>query len=79
MLIAHVPPSPVAADSASSGATPGSRATWRDVRIAVPRAELGRISGDASAWASVLIEVAGGAYVDLGRIMLSGTARAADT
>jgi hypothetical protein len=75
VLIAHVPPSPAAADSAGLGAAPASRAAWRDVRITMPRAELDRIRADASAWASVLVEVAGGPYVDLGRIMLTGTAR----
>jgi hypothetical protein len=73
----HAPPSSTAADSAAQAAAPDARAAWRDVRITVARAEFDRIPADASAWASVLVEVGGGPYVDLGRIMLSGTARPA--
>lgn len=69
VLIAQVPPA--SPDSASGDAG----AAWRDVRITAPRAELDRIRADAPAWAGVLVEVARGPYVDLGRIMLSGTAR----
>lgn len=89
-LIARVPPSPAEgawlgaspapgakSDTASTGASSGARAAWRDLRITVPRAELDRVRADAPAWAAVLAEVAGGPYVDLGRIMLSGTARPA--
>jgi hypothetical protein len=72
VLIAHAPPAPAAADGAAPAARPG--AAGRDVRITVSRAELDRIRADASAWTSVLAEVGGGPYVDLGRIMLSGTA-----
>lgn len=66
---------PPESDGASLGAALGFQATWRNVRFSVPRGELDRIRDDAAAWSAAIVQVSGGPYVDLGRMMLSGTAR----
>lgn len=53
----------------------GIAAHWVDgVRFAVPRSRLVEIGRESSRWADALRRLAGGPYVDLGRIMIEGTA-----
>jgi hypothetical protein len=53
----------------------GIGARWvDDVRFSVPRSRLVQIGHESSRWADALRRLSGGPYVDLGRIMLEGTA-----